>query len=238
MDAQTGGFITCVLVGLLVGACGVYMLVTGNARIMHSYHYAATPPAKMPSLARWSGAGMLVCGIGCALLVPATGMPEWLSIVGIALLVAGLVLTFGAIMHFNGSLFSFAGAGGDSRESEGSSRTLVMGLGVVVAVICCAVTVVPGVLMIASGDPSALHSYHLVNVAPENYAALARWEGAGMTVMGAGLAASIVGALLGSRRRPAPRWTKVLMVAGAVAFGCGLVSMLAAIIHFNGSLMG
>ena len=238
MDAQTGGFITCLLVGLLVGACGVYMFVTGNVRIMHSYHYATTPPAKMPSLARWSGAGMLVCGIGCALLVPAMGMPEWLSIVGIALLVAGLVLTFGAIMHFNGSLFSFAGAGGDSRESEGSSRTLVMGLGVVVAVICCAVTVVPGVLMIASGDPSALHSYHLVNVAPENYAALARWEGAGMIVMGAGLAASIVGALLGSRRRPAPRWTKVLMVAGTVAFGCGLVSMLAAIIHFNGSLMG
>ncbi len=77
MDAQTGGFITCLLVGLLVGTCGVYMLVTGNARIMHSYHYAATPPVKMPSLARWSGAGMLVCGIGCALLVPATGMPEW-----------------------------------------------------------------------------------------------------------------------------------------------------------------
>lgn len=238
MGAQTGGFITCVLVGLLVGACGVYMLVTGNARIMHSYHYVATPPAKMPLLARWSGAGMLACGIGCALLVPATGMPAWLSIVGIALLVAGLVLTFGAIMHFNGSLFSFAGAGGDSRESEGSSRALVMGLGIVVAVICCAVTVVPGVLMITSGDPSALHSYHLVNVAPENYAALARWEGAGMIVMGTGLAASIVGALLGSWRRPASRWIKVLMVAGAVAFGCGLVFMLAAIIHFNGSLMG
>ena len=238
MDAQTGGFITCLLVGLLVGACGAYMFVTGNVRIMHSYHYATTPPAKMPSLARWSGAGMLVCGIGCALLVPAMGMPEWLSIVGIALLVAGLVLTFGAIMHFNGSLFSFAGAGGDSRESEGSSRALIMGLGIVVAVICCAVTVVPGVLMIASGDPSALHGYHLVNVAPKDYAALARWEGAGMIAMGAGLAASIVGALLGSRRRPAPRWTKVLMVAGTVAFGCGLVSMLAAIIHFNGSLMG
>lgn len=238
MDAQTGGFITCLLVGLLVGACGVYMLVTGNARIMHSYHYATTPPAKMPSLARWSGAGMLACGIGCALLVPAMGMPEWLSIVGIALLVAGLVLTLGAIMHFNGSLFSFAGAGGDSRGSDGSSRTLVMGLGVVVAVICCAVTVVPGVMMIASGDPSALHSYHLVNVAPEDFAALARWEGAGMIVMGTGLAASIVGALFGSRWRPAPRWTKALMIAGAVAFGSGLVLMLAAIIHFNGSLTG
>lgn len=238
MDAQTGGFITCVLVGLLVGACGVYMLVTGNARIMHSYHYAATPPAKMSSLARWSGAGMLACGIGCALLVPAMGMPEWLSIVGIALLVAGLVLTLGAIMHFNGSLFLFAGAGGGSRGSDGSSRTLVMGIGIVVAVICCAVTVVPGAMMIVSGDPSALHSYHLVNVAPKDYAALARWEGAGMIVMGAGLAASIVGALLGSRRRPAPRWTKVLMVAGTLAFGCGLASMLAAIIHFNGSLMG
>ena len=238
MDAQMGGFITCLLVGLLVGACGVYMLVTGNARIMHSYHYAATPPAKMPSLARWSGAGMLACGIGCALLVPATGMPEWLSIVGIVLLVAGLALTFGAIMHFNGSLFSFAGAGGDARASEGSSRALVTGLGVVVAVICCAVTVVPGAMMIASGDPSALHSYHLVNVAPGNYAALARWEGAGMIVMGTGLAASIVGALLGSRWRPVPRWTKVLMATGAAAFGFGLVFMLVAIIHFNGSLMG
>lgn len=238
MDAQMGGFITCLLVGLLVGACGVYMLVTGNARIMHSYHYAATPLAKMPVLARWSGAGMLVCGIGCALLVPAAGMPEWLSVVGIALLVAGLVLTFGAIMHFNGALFAFAGADGDARESESASRAFVVGIGIVVAVIGCAVTVVPGAMMIASGDPSALHSYHLVNVAPEDYAALARWEGAGMIVMGAGLVASIIGALLGSRWRPAPRWTKVLMAAGAVAFGLGLVFMLAAIIHFNGSLMG
>lgn len=237
MGAQTGGFITCVLVGLLVGACGVYMLVTGNARIMHSYHYAATPPAKMPSLARWSGAGMLVCGVGCALLVPATGMPEWLSIAGVVLLVAGLGLTLGAIMHFNGSLFSFVGVSGDAHASEGSSRALVMGLGIVIAAICCAVTVVPGVMMIASGDPSALHSYHLVNVAPTDYAALARWEGAGMISLGVGLALALVAGFCG-RRRPMPLWSKVLLALGLVGFAAGLVVMLAAIIHFNGSLMG
>ena len=238
MDSQTAGFVTCLLCGLLVAATGVYMLVTGNPRIMHGYHFASTPREKWPALARWSGAGLAACGVGCALLVPATGMPEWLSIAGVVLLVAGLGLTLGAIMHFNGSLFSFAGVGGDARASEGSSRALVMGLGIVIAAICCAVTVVPGVMMIASGDPSALHSYHLVNVAPGNYAALARWEGAGMIVMGTGLAASIVGALLGSRWRPVPRWTKVLMATGAAAFGFGLVFMLVAIIHFNGSLMG
>lgn len=237
MDEEMGGSIACVLVGLLVGACGVYMIVTGNARIMHAYHYATTPPAKMPALARWSGAGMLMCGIGCALLVPATGIPGWLTAVGTVLLVAGIGLMLGAIMHYNGSLFSFAGGGGMFGPG-GFSRTAALGLGILIAVICCAVTVIPGVLMVVSGDPSALHSYHLANVASSDLPSLARWVGSGMIVMGAGLAASIVGALLGSRHRPAPVWAKVLMVAGVMMLAMGLLAMLASIIHFNGSLMG
>ena len=238
MDEQTTGFIIGLIAGLLVGGCGVYLLATGDPRLLHRYHYAGVRPANMPALARWSGAGLAVCGVGCVLIVPLPGLPDWLSVAGIVLIVAGIALALGAIVRFNGSLFAFAAAGDDAVPPDGSARALAMSLGVLIAAICCAVTVVPGALMVASGDPSALHGYHLANVAPESYPALARWEGAGMIVMGCGLATGVVGSLLASRRRPSPLWTKALAAAGAVAFALGLAVMLGAIIHFNGSLMG
>ena len=84
MDSKIAGFITCLLCGLLVGGCGLYMLITGNPRIMHGYHYATVAPAQMRPLARWAGAGLLVCGVGCALIVPPAGMSDWIGIAGIA----------------------------------------------------------------------------------------------------------------------------------------------------------
>lgn len=237
MDEQMAGFITCLLCGLLVAATGVYMLVTGNPRIMHGYHFATTPREKWPALARWSGAGMLVAGIGCALLVPLPPLSDWLSIAGIVLLVAGLGLTLGAVVHFNGSLFSF-GASGAGTGAAGTPRALTIGLGIVLALVVCGVTIVPGALMIASGDPSSLHGYHLVNVAAADLPLLAAWVGGGTIALGAGLALSILVGFLMAGHRPAPLWSKALMGIGLALFAAGLVVTLSAIIHFNGSLMG
>lgn len=237
MDSQTAGFVTCLLCGLLVAATGVYMLVTGNPRIMHGYHFASTPIEKWPALARWSGAGLAACGVGCALLVPMSPLPDWLSIVGIVLMVAGLALTLGAVVHFNGSLFSFGALGSGASDSS-APHTLTTGLGIVIALIVCGVTVIPGSMMIASGDPSMLHGYHLVNVAADDLPALAGWVGGGTIALGVGLALSILVGFLMSGRRPAPLWTKVLMGAGLVLFGIGLAVTLGAITHYNGSLMG
>ena len=92
--------------------------------------------------------------------------------------------------------------------------------------------------MIASGDPSMLHGYHLVNVAADDLPALAGWVGGGTIALGIGLALSILVGFLMSGRRPAPLWTKVLMGAGLVLFGIGLAVTLGAITHYNGSLMG
>lgn len=231
MDERMGGFITCMLCGLIVGAAGVYMLASGNPRILHGYHYASVPPSKMVPLARWSGAGLLVAGVGCALLMPPAGMPDWMSVIGIALLIAGIGISLGAIVHFNGSLVTMGGS------AQGTSRALMIGLGALAAVVVCAATVVPGALMIASGDPSMLHGYHLVNVDPADLPALAAWVGAGTIVFGVGLASSI-GLAMCCTRRPMLRIVKILLVAALVLCGIGLVVMLGGIIHFNGSLMG
>lgn len=210
------------------------MLVTGNPSIMHGYHYATTPLSQRPALARWSGAGMLMAGIGCAFIIPPTGLPEWLSIAGILVLIAGLGVALGSIMHFNGSLISFGAAG--ATESK-TSRPLAIALGTLIAIIVAAATVIPGALMIASGDPSALHGYHLIHVAEADRPALATWVGAGTVALGLGLGMAIIGGFCGSRR-PMPAWAKVLLGVGLAGFAAGLAITLGAIIHFNGSLMG
>lgn len=234
MDAQTGGFITCLLCGLLVAVTGVYMLVTGNPSIMHGYHYATTLLSQRAALARWSGAGMLMAGIGCAFIVPPAGLPDWLGIAGILVLIAGLGVTFGSIVHFNGSLISFSAA--DATKSK-ASRPLAIALGMLIAIIVAAATVIPGALMIASGDPSALHGYHLSHVAEADRPALAAWVGAGTIALGLGLGMAIAGGFCGSRR-PMPTWAKVLLGVGLAGFAAGLAVTLGAIIHFNGSLTG
>ena len=231
MDSKIAGFITCLLCGLLVGGCGLYMLITGNPRIMHGYHYATVAPAQMRPLARWAGAGLLVCGVGCALIVPPAGMSDWIGIAGIALLVVGLGLTFGSIMHFNGALFSFG------PNESGPPRAATVAIGVLLAVVICLVTVIPGAMMIFSGDPSALHGYHLVHVAEADRPTLATWVGAGTIALGLGLGLDVAAGFCGGRR-PMPTWAKVLLAVGLVGFAAGLAVMLGAIIHFNGSLMG
>lgn len=234
MDSELSGFIGCSLCGLLVAGCGLYMVVTGNPRLMHGYHYALVPPEKMPALARWSGAGLIAAGIGCALLIPPAGAPVWLTVIGIVLFVAGLVLSLGSIVRFNGSLFAFGGSAGGAFGSRSAS----IGFGALTALIALALTAVPGVQMIVSGDPSILHGYHLANVDSADLPLVARGVGAGMVALGCGIAL-MIGAGIGlSGRRPLPLWGRVLVGIAAALAAAGLIALFAVIIHFNGSLMG
>ncbi len=243
MDAEMGGFITCLVIGLVVVIMGAYMAVTKNPALLHGYHYADVPPARLPRLARLCGIGLIVCGVGCMLLMPAPAVDDALgpfassvlSIVGAVLLVAGIGFMTAAIARFNGSLFSFGPAGA---AANGSARPLVIGLGALLAVVVGLSVIVPGAQMIATGDPSSLHGYHLVNVAEADMPALAHGEGIGMVVMGVGLAVAILAAMLGSLRRPSPLWSKIAMGLGLAGFGVGMVTMLAVIVFYNGSLMG
>lgn len=116
----TGTFISLVLglaISLLIGLMGVYMLVTGKTNLLHDYHRATTDPKDLPRLARYSGCGMTILGTGIALVtaytVTASGasLPVWTGslitlVLGVALCIAGMVVTFVSIHHFNGSLFS------------------------------------------------------------------------------------------------------------------------------------
>lgn len=243
MDAEMGEFLAAFGIGICIVVLGAYMAVTGDARMLHGYHRAAVPAAQMPALARATGIGLAASGVGCMMLAPfpgladalGTGFTDVLSIVGAALLVLGIGFALGAVIKFNGSLFSFGPAG----VSAGASpRWATIGFAILVCAVAVCATVVPGIMMAVSGDPSALHGYHLVNVAARDLPALARWEGGSMAVMGAGLVAGILGGMFGALRRPSPAWTKALAATGIAVFGAGLVAMLAVIVYFNGSLMG
>ncbi|MBM6989337.1 MAG: hypothetical protein I3I99_07035 [Olsenella umbonata] len=116
----TGTFISLVLglaISLLIGLMGVYMLVTGKTKLLHDYHRATTDPNDLPRLARYSGCGMTILGTGIALITAYTAaasgasLPVWMGsfitlVLGVALCIAGMVVTFVSIHRFNGSLFS------------------------------------------------------------------------------------------------------------------------------------
>jgi hypothetical protein len=116
----TGTSILLVLglaISLLIGLMGVYMLVTGKANLLHDYHRAATDPNDLSRLARYSGSGMTILGAGIALVTAYTAtasgasLPAWTGslitlVLAVALCIAGMVVTFVSIHHFNGSLFS------------------------------------------------------------------------------------------------------------------------------------
>lgn len=227
------GTIAPLLCALLVCALGVIMVVTGNPSLLHSYHYATTPPEELPSLARETGACLVVMGLAVGLMMLAQA---WAVVVGVVLLVASIGGMFASIIRHNGSLISFGGGslGGEGGPWGRTAAAAILGL---TAAIVLVVTAVPAVQMIVTGDPGALHSYHYANVDPRDMGAFCTWEGATMLVMGAGGALAVVGGLLLGLGR-ARRASKVLCALGAVLFAGGMVGMVLVIEHFNGSLMG
>ena len=234
-DALVGLLISVVSGALCVGI-GLYMIVTGNPKLLHGYHYATTPPAELPRLARESGAGLVVAGVGCALIgVPGPFAVEAL-VAGVVLLVVGIAVIFIAIIRHNGSLISFAppAVSLDPVASARKRRRAVL-LGALLGVLLGLFGFVPGVYMIATGDVSMLHSYHYAGVAPQDIPHLALAEGLAFIGLGLGIAlCGVAGGAMTSR--PSPRWAGVLMVLGCVTWGAGLIAMLAAIPYFGGSL--
>lgn len=219
----------------LTSILGIYMIVSGNPRLLHSYHYATTPPEKLPALARAEGVGMI--GLSVAIALIALDIQGWLTIAGIALFVASIVAMLGAIVYYNGGLVTFSGqvAAGPFATMKPVWRLLIMGaVGAVVSLL----SIAPGVYMIASGDVSMLHSYHYANVAAADLPRLATAEGACMIVLGVAIFLCMLAdaGMLG--KRPFPRWSIVLMVAGVACLCIGLIGLLGFIIYFNGSLMG
>lgn len=223
------------IVPVLTGALGIYMIVSGNPRLLHSYHYATTPPEKLPALARAEGASMIVLGIAIALIcLDKQGV---LTIAGVVLLVLGIAFMLGAIVYFNGGLITYSGqaATGVFSGMKPIWRYVVMGLA---GAACSLFGVVPGVYMISTGDVGLLHGYHYANVAAADLPRLATAEGVCMIALGIGIFLCMMAGAGMVGGRPFKRWAIVLMVLGIMLWLAALVGLIAFIIYFNGSLMG
>ena len=227
------------VLGIITAGLGVYMCVTGDVRLLHSYHYATTPEALRPRLARMTGAGLIGCGASIVFLI-STLLPDWFTILGTVLLVLSIAEMLLAIVRCNGGLMTFPG---DSVTRRGFLSSLSMPARVAVfaliGVVCALFTIVPGVQMIATGDVTPLHSYHYVNVSPANLPRLATAEGACMIALGVALIAGMIGSAgMMSGQKSAPLWSKITLGFAVLLLCAALAGMFGAIIHFNGSLMG
>lgn len=235
MDESLIGIIVAAGCGLLCAGLGAYMVVTGNPSLLHSYHYATTPLADRPALARESGAGLIVTGVGCALMGLSDYFGVWAGVAGIVLLVAGIAINLISIIRHNGSLFSFSSSEERAHRGRGLHIGLNIGGGVVLGAIIGLVCIVPGVYMIATGDVSLLHSYHYEHIAAADLPAFSLIEGLSMIGLGIGLAICFAA---GGRMtmRPIPLWAKVLMAVGGIIWGASLIALIVAIPTFGGSL--
>ena len=222
-------------VAVCIALMGAFMVYSGDYRLLHGYHYATTPVAERPALARETGGCLIGTGVSIALITP-TILPSWASIVGAVLLVASIAGMFVAVIRHNGALMSFAPNG--SWPLMNTKPRMTMLACAAVGIVLSLLGIVPGVNMIATGDVSSLHSYHYANVAASDLPSLALVEGACMVALGAGMFACAIGCGGMTLRRPAPLWSKVLLGIGGTLFGASIIGALAAIVYFNGSLMG
>lgn len=222
------------VIPVLTGALGIYMIVSGNPRLLHSYHYATTPPEKLPALARATGASMIVLGIAIALMCLDT--QGVLTIAGIVLLALGIAFMLGSIVYFNGGLITSSGQGatGIFGGMKPVWRYVVMGI---VGVACSLFGIAPGVYMIATRDVSLLHSYHYANVAAADLPRLATTEGICMIALGVAIFMCMMAGASMLGGRPFQRWAVALMAFGILLFWVALVGLIGFIVYFNGSLM-
>ena len=230
-----GAIVLSLGVAVCIALMGAFMVYSGDYRLLHGYHYATTPVAERPALARETGGCLIGTGVSIALITP-TILPSWASIVGAVLLVASIAGMFVAVIRHNGALMSFVPNG--SWPLMNTRPRMTMLACAAVGVILSLLGIVPGVNMIATGDVSSLHSYHYANVAASDLPSLALVEGACMVALGAGMFACAIGCGGMTLRRPAPLWSKVLLGIGGTLFGASIIGALAAIVYFNGSLMG
>ncbi len=102
-----------VVLSLVSIAPGVYMIVTGDVSMLHSYHYATIAAANLPAFSVAEGLSMIVMGIGLLLCFIAGGrmtarpIPRWAKIamaLGCIVWCTGLAAMLIAIVSFGGSL--------------------------------------------------------------------------------------------------------------------------------------
>ena len=95
------------LIGLGIVAMGLWQAWTGNVGMLHSYHRDLVLPQDKPMLARWSGCGLTITGIGCIMMVfgDDEGMGQIPLYIGMAFLFAGIVVALFAIKRYNTKIF-------------------------------------------------------------------------------------------------------------------------------------
>ena len=217
--------------GLCIVALGIWQMVTGNPRLLHSYHYATTPAAELAPLARETGAGLIATGIGCMLLLPSV-LPAWANAAGIAIMVAGVAGMLASIIRHNGGLIT----GGDTGMLAGMApRTRLLACGVLGA-FGSLFGIVPGAYLMATGDVSLLHRYHYATVAAADLPRLAFCEGLCMVGLGVSIFRCILAAAGLVKAAPRPRWAIAVEAAGIVLFAVSLAALLLFIPYFGGSL--
>lgn len=221
--------IASAIVGLSTITLGAYMIVSGNARLLHSYHYTNVPPEQMPALAREVGACIIALGGGIVLMMLGGDVLPVLAIIpGVALLVGGTVGMLASIIRRNGSLMAFSV--GATRANRAAA--------VAIAVVTLLIATIPigfGIHMMATGDVSSLHSYHREGISAADLPTFALVQGLCMVALGLGIPFCAVGGL-GVTQRPAPLWARLFSVIGIVLFAGGLAGMLLTIPAFGGSL--
>lgn len=217
--------------GLCIVALGVWQVVTGSPRLLHSYHYATTPTAELAPLARETGAGLIATGIGCMLLLSSV-LPAWASAVGIAIMVAGVVGMLASIIRHNGGLIT----GSDSGMLAGMTfRARLFACGVL-GVFGSLFGIVPGAYLMATGDVRLLHRYHYATVAAADLPRLAFCEGLCMVGLGVSIFLCIFAAAGLVKAAPRLRWAIAVEAAGIVLFAVSLAALLLFIPYFGGSL--
>lgn len=221
----------CLGVGACIVAMGIYQIVSGNPRLLHSYHYATTPASELPALARETGIGLVACGIGCMLITPEV-LPTWCLGLGIALMVLSVAGTIVSIVRHNGGLITGGEMGFLSSMAPGT-RLAVCGI---IGAALSLIGIGPGIYMIATGDVSMLHSYHYAGVAAADLPRLATCEGVAMIFLGISIFMCLIATAGFAGGRPFKRWPKVLVTCGMLLFCASMAALLLFIPYFGGSL--
>ena len=121
------GFIGIAVAGI-TALLGAYMIVTGDCRLLHGYHYATTPESERPRLARETGAWMVVLAVAITLMIP-SALPDWATVVGVVLLVAGIAGTLVTIARHNGGLVTSASGSGLGGLSPRAAMAVCVAVG-------------------------------------------------------------------------------------------------------------
>ena len=108
-----GTFLPCTVIGAILVALGIFNM-KGNISSLHSYHRNRVREEDRVPFGRMVGLGTILCGVaviafGALMLAYDKTQNEAFSLVATALLIVGLaiglILTFRAMIKYNGGIF-------------------------------------------------------------------------------------------------------------------------------------